>query len=175
MEWIGIVRVKSKKNVYVVFVINIKKEKNNILRIPSRPCTKKKKKKKNRKIQGFWGGLREYEVGAQWIRMYPLQLNPKGADRDMGADQGQKRGGSKNHGKWRQMQAPGLGRRQEWRKLDSSRCGRRPCGRHFATGEEVGIRCYIEKGLWWRMDNDGGEVGWGRKRKIKKWWKQVGR
>ena len=48
---------------------------------------------KNQKMLGFGGETRKNEVGAQGRRREPLQANPTGADKDLGAGRGKERGG----------------------------------------------------------------------------------
>ena len=92
---------------------------------------------KDRTMPGFGGELREGKTGTQgcgWTRggltlqgMTGRWVKARAAN-----------GGAQRNGKRRQTHARGAGRRHVWQRMAGGRYGRRPGGRRFALGEEVG-------------------------------------
>ena len=92
---------------------------------------------KHQKIPGYRGSLREDETGAQGIRRYLRQENPPGADRDLGAYQGWKRGERIVMG-------------HSVRRRHTLRCAETSGGRWRLEGaDNVQVDCVSLRESWW--------------------------
>ena len=88
-------------------------------------------------MTGFGGEIGEGESGAYrrggtCNRQTPQRLTGTWVQANVA------KGGAHPHGKRRQTQVPGAGRREEWRRLAVGGFGRRPGEHRFAPGEELG-------------------------------------
>ena len=132
--------------------------------LASLPCVTRNQGPENSRICRRTRGGRGRDTEA---RRDMRQSNLAGADKDLGAVRGRQRGLSHHHGKWWQTHARGVGRTDDRRRLEGGRVGRRPGGRSFAPGEELGSWWgKIGPQLWTYTDGD--EVGKRRKQKIQK-------
>ena len=90
------------------------------------------------KYSGIRRSNQEDKAGAQRCRGTHSGQFPLGADRDLRSGQGRKKGGAH---RWDTASEAGTRLRSQVQAVEAGGCGRRPGGRRFAPGEEVGSGC----------------------------------